>query len=47
MFRKKFSFQNTNINIKKFKKNIKQTKKAFDLLNDDIYNSKITSIKKF
>ena len=47
MFRKKFSFQNTNINIKKFKKNIKQTKKAFDLLNDDIYNSKLPLLKSF
>ena len=47
MFRKKFFFQNTNINIKKFKKNIQKTKKAFDLLSDDIYNSELPLLKSF
>ena len=47
MFNKKFSFQNTKINIKKFKKNIKLTKKAFSLLNNDIYNSELPLLKSF
>ena len=47
MFNKKFSFQNAKINIKKFKKNIKLTKKAFSLLNNDIYNSELPLLKSF
>ena len=47
MFNKKFFFQNSKINTKKFKKNIKLTKKAFSLLNNDIYNSELPLLKSF